>query len=348
MSNTNARIYYVFVGITLLFVLGIPLFVLGIPVRLEQNRECFSGNFTSEQRNQKPNIKNPENIREIAKKSIVFITLGSRLKGSGVIICQTTTALFILTSIHVIGIEPSPKVDLGDGKSPPPPGDPYFIYTYDRQKFEVTHDNYKQDLYEFSGATDLVILKLDNSNSLNDSDRVARLTNQVQKDMVVYVMGYLPCVSLLNDITDETIQFSEGKVLSVEFKPETSEQGLKGYDIKHSSNTVQGMSGSPMFDESGRVLGIHAATEKYNKKFDAENCHKMPEESDRDNFGDNWGISIKKFAQIQDSRLRYILRPQSILSKEKFFVDKLPLSGREKESPPCPPFIGVDETDCLE
>lgn len=301
------------------------------------------------QKKNQPEIKTPEQIRKMAKKSITSITRGEDLQGSGVIICQTNSALFILTSIHVIGIKPSPKIDLGDGQSKP--GDPYIITTYDGQKFEIRHNNYKQDVYEFPRNTDLVVLKVDFPNSLNYSDRVARLTNQVQEDMDIYVLGYLPCSNLLKDINDQPIQFSKGRLEIKLSKPQMSQQGLTGYDIKYSNNTIRGMSGSPVFDASGRILAIHAATKKDKKRFDSETCQKMPE-NPKDEFGDNWGVSIKKFDQIQNSHLRDVL---PTLSKE-LNIDKLPLpvisqESREQSpsrSSPCPPFIGVGETDCLE
>ncbi|MEM9272881.1 MAG: serine protease [Cyanobacteria bacterium P01_F01_bin.143] len=298
--------------------------------------------------NQDPERNTLEKLEKIVTKSIIEITRGGHLQGSGVIICQTNTALFMLTSIHVIGIKPSPKIDFGDGQSKP--GDPYIITTYEKQTFEIGHKNYKQNVYEFPGNTDLVVLKVDFPNSSNYSHKVARLTNWIQEDMDTYILGYLPCTNLLKE-NNKPIQFSQGKLEKKLSKPEISEPGLTGYDIKYSNNTIRGMSGSPIFDANGRVLGIHAATKKEKDIFDAENCQKMPENS-RNEFGNNWGISIKKFAQIQSSHLRTVLPTLS----NNLVIDSSPLENISQESrkpspsnsPLCPPFIEVGETDCLE
>ena len=94
LSRNNNQIYYILVGIIFMIFLG---FIFNILYYKNTDR-CLSGNSSSEKTNQKLEIKKPEQIKKMVEQSIVSITQSNDLQGSGVIICQTKSALFILTS----------------------------------------------------------------------------------------------------------------------------------------------------------------------------------------------------------------------------------------------------------
>lgn len=71
------------------------------------------------------------------------------------------------------------------------------------------------------------------------------------------------------------------------------------------------MSGSPVFDERGHLVAIHAKTEKPDKSYNTEACKALPLKPNPD-YGNNWGISVKTFLKFQESLpegLKSILPP---------------------------------------
>ncbi|MBO3460436.1 serine protease [Aetokthonos hydrillicola Thurmond2011] len=238
-------------------------------------------------------------IREKAEKETVFISRGAQgLVGSGVIIGQSDQTIYILTALHVIGIPPQ-MINDGDGKLQPE--DPYEVTTNDGEKLvDIGYDNYTTIVKPLPNNVDLAILELKFAGKTNSQDRVATLTSSVRENMPVYLFGYIPCSPSAKENQKRKNQFSDGKVFQVESKPQFDDSiGLGGYDLHYNNNTVQGMSGSPVFDELGRVIAIHAKTNKQ-KYYNFKDCQPLASKPNVD-YGDNLGISIKIFASLKSS-----------------------------------------------
>ena len=272
-------------------------------------------------------------IRKIAEKSTVFISIGGQVVGSGVLIGQNNNTLYVLTASHVIGIKPGRAED------------PYKITTHDGEQFKIGYENYEQTVKLMPNSTDLAILVLNLKIQLSNQGRVAKLASFVAPNMPIYIFGYLPCSPLVKGLKSQQNQLSKGNILKVESSPKfDSETQLRGYDIYYNNNTVQGMSGSPVFDTDGRVVAIHAKAEK-SKLYDSENCESLPSEP-RPDFGDNWGISIKTFANLK-SDLPSSLRSKLVINSSPSSSDTETQPFVPVPSPSCPPFIG-EGYECTE
>ncbi|MCC5634036.1 serine protease [Nostoc sphaeroides CHAB 2801] len=286
-------------------------------------------------------------IREKAEKVTVFISRGGQQLGSGVIIGQNGKTVYVLTASHVIGIRPG-KVDTGNGTLETE--NPYEVTTNNGQKFKVGYSNYKIIVNPFSNNIDLAILKLDTSSKNIYKDEVAKLTSSLKKNMPVYIFGYLPCSPSAKVNKGKQDQFSNGKIFPVTSSSQfDSSDKLGGYDVNYNNNTIQGMSGSPVFDAAGRVVAIHAKTDK-KKTYNSEVCLPLPSEPTPD-YGDNSGISIKTFANLKSDwpdGLQSILEIDSSPVEEVKPDEPTPSPNptqttRREEN--CPPFIQPGE-DC--
>lgn len=253
--------------------------------------------------NPKPAIANStgskERIKEIAKKTTVSITQANSVIGSGVIIGENNHIIYVLTARHVISIKPE-RMDMGNGTYQP--GTPYKVITNDGEEFEVGNENYDQIVKQLPNDIDLALLVLESRSQGKYKDRVAVLESSVSRNMKVYIFGYLPCSLSAKAGQDKQKQFSLGNITQVKSKPEfDNQQELGGYDIQYSNNTVKGMSGSPVFNADGYLVGIHTKeAERQRKKppYKSEECQPLPSEPTPD-YSANLGISIKRFLDLK-------------------------------------------------
>lgn len=277
----------------------------GLPPALPSNPK------NEESQHNLPSKLNSDKINKIAKTVTVSILNGDELSGSGVIIGQTNHHLYILTAHHVIGIRPG-KIEV-----------PYEVVTSDGQKFEIDYNNYPQIVHTISKDIDLAVLELKSTNRWLNQDRmVVELTDSVIEGMDVYLFGYLPCPPSKKEKTLENSQvghLSLGQTGGVKSLPKKSEYNYQIYDIDYNTNTVQGMSGSPVFDAAGRLIAIHTASDQH--KIDLEECS-LPSKPNPE-YGQNRGVSMK---HLIDNKSKLPSDLQSILK-----VSSLPVSGVKPE-----------------
>ncbi|NJN39560.1 MAG: trypsin-like peptidase domain-containing protein [Acaryochloridaceae cyanobacterium CSU_3_4] len=148
--------------------------------------------------------------------------------GSGVVIAKTGNTYYVLTAKHVVATADEYEIIASDGKR----------YTLD----------YRQ-VKSFPGI-DLAVVQFQS----NQNYAIARLGNsdQIKQGANVYVSGWpLPGTA----ITKSTHLVTEGKVAGLQ-KGES-----EGYELLYGNSTAPGMSGGPVFNTEGQVIGIHGRAE---------------------------------------------------------------------------------------
>jgi serine protease Do len=173
--------------------------------------------------------KTAREVAQIAVPTTVQINniVAPNLGGSGVIISKNGKTYTVLTASHVVE---NPNTD-------------YSIKTSKKKEHKVT--SVKSFRKEKTG-TDLAIVTFET----DEEYAVAPLTNSNEATIGsgVYISGY-PVTSV--GINERRYSFTSGIITT---------EGLsdsEGYTLRYDAVTDKGMSGGPVFDVSGRVIGIH-------------------------------------------------------------------------------------------
>jgi len=175
--------------------------------------------------------KTPQEIAQIAVPITVQINDNAGGGGSGVIIARSGHSYSVLTVNHVVQ-----RPDLT-----------YTISTDAGKTYPVVR---VQRLQGSENDPDLAIVTFDSP----EHYPVARLGNSTQAAIGsnVYVSGY-PAPGWQHVQRD--YEFSPGTITS------RLQSAPQGYTLRYNADTVSGMSGSPVFDAKGRVIGIHGEGE---------------------------------------------------------------------------------------
>jgi S1-C subfamily serine protease len=175
----------------------------------------------------------PVNVFKIANQTTVLID--GQNPGSGVIISRTGNTYYVLTAKHVVATK-----------------DEYTVVTPGGKKFPIDYTQVKQ-----LANLDLAIVQFTSSESFS----VAQLGNseQVSQGDSIFVSGWL---SMGDGPNNNSQQVTDGRVTGFRRGDAT------GYELAYSSPTGGGMSGGPVFDTRGQVIGIHglAATNQQGGK----------------------------------------------------------------------------------
>jgi len=175
--------------------------------------------------------KTAQQVAEIAAP--ITVQINSNLgDGSGVIIAKNGNIYTVLTVNHV----------LEDSTIK------YSVRTHQEKDYEVIDVINLQTTDE---EPDLAILKFESSQTYP----VATLGNSEQSVIgsQIYVFGYPATGGLFG--TDRAPELSPGLVTS---RPKNRPEG---YTLRYQAVTWSGMSGGPVFDTDGRVIGIHGQGE---------------------------------------------------------------------------------------
>ena len=162
----------------------------------------------------------PVEVNNIAQT--VTVRIDGDGVGSGVIFERKGETYFVLTNRHVVS---------RDGR--------YEIHTQDGGKYPVYYSK------ELPGL-DLAVLQFNS----NKSYPIANLGNsdQIREGMTVYVVGW---ADRLPGIDERSYQFTNGSIRSRLKNPD------EGYALVYNNEAIPGMSGGPVLDENGRLVGIN-------------------------------------------------------------------------------------------
>jgi S1-C subfamily serine protease len=222
-----------------------------------------------------PFLLNTQNVQALPSRSSVRLALNSaqvatiaeqisvridgQAPGSGILLARQGQTYFVLTAAHVVATP-----------------DEYDVITPDGQKYKVNYAQVKK-----LPGVDLAVVQFTSTRSY----QVAKLGNssQLQRGMPAFVAGW-PLGG--NAITNPTLIFQQGIVSA-----NSQITQADGYGLIYTNNTLPGMSGGPVLNSQGELVGIHGKgeTERQQKTQNAEVVVKV---------GYNLGVPINTFLRL--------------------------------------------------
>jgi len=196
-------------------------------------------------------------VNAIAQKITVLISQEEQQVASGVIIAREGDIYLVLTSQHVVQ---------NDGQ--------YEVMTPDNLNYPVNYSN----IIKLPGI-DLAVLQF--NSSTNYSVATLGNSNAAVVGSTAYISGWPKPGMALRDEAPIRL-FHSGQI--------SARQPLQdGYELIYTNPTRQGMSGGPVLNDNGQVIGIHGRTD-------------LPtQETDPKAWGVNLGIPVNSFTKLAPS-----------------------------------------------
>jgi tetratricopeptide (TPR) repeat protein len=177
-----------------------------------------------------PSIRLTLNATQVANiAEQISVRIDGQNPGSGILLSKQGQTYFVLTAAHVVATP-----------------DEYDVITPDGQKYKVNYAQVKKlpgvDLavVPFTSARNYQLAKIGNS-------------SQVQRGNPAFVAGW-PTGG--NAINNPTLLFQQG-IISANSQISQSD----GYSLIYTNNTLPGMSGGPVLNSQGEVIGVHGRGE---------------------------------------------------------------------------------------
>jgi serine protease Do len=170
-------------------------------------------------------------VNDIAREVTVLIR-GEQGHGSGVIIHKSGNTYYVLTADHVVRQK-----------------DNFKLVTADKQAYAIDYSKIKR-----LDGVDLAIVKFTSDKNYPLAKIGAAKTTEGQD---VFVSGWPSNGAVGNAAGGELVrQFTSGSISG--FLPKS----LSGYSMIYTNVTRSGMSGCPVLDTAGRLVGIHGMGDK--------------------------------------------------------------------------------------
>jgi tetratricopeptide (TPR) repeat protein len=193
-------------------------------------------------------------IRELARQ--VTVQIDGQAPGSGVIIARQGQTYYVLTAEHVVAT-----------------ADEYAVITPDGKKHPLDYKNVKK-----LPGLDLAVLTFTSPQSY----RVVEMgdSSTLKESTPIFISGF----PLLGRDTNQTgYRFTIGNLLA-----QANQPLARGYGLAYMNKTFVGMSGGPILNQQGQLIGIHGAS-----KTDRPETQGLDEKGDKP--GLNLGIPINVF-----------------------------------------------------
>ena len=177
-----------------------------------------------------------EEVNNIAREVTVLIKSDGG-HGSGVIVARDSETYYVLTAHHVVSTK-----------------DNYKIITNDKQAHQLDYSKVKP-----LPGVDLAIVEFSSKKEYNP----AKLANSqtIGEGKPVFVSGWPRLTAVGKAAGGQLVrQFTDGRVSGFLSQP------LEGYQMIYTNTTLAGMSGGPVLDAGGRVVGIHGLGDKEDPK----------------------------------------------------------------------------------
>ena len=198
---------------------------------------------------------NANQVNKIAKATTVLVQ--GQNPGSGVIIDKKSDTYYVLTAKHVVETE-----------------DEYEVVTPDGQNYPLQNPRIER----FSDL-DLALVAFDSDRSYKTASLGLKPT--VQEGDRIYVAGW----PIAGKAIPHIYQMTSGEISGI------SPRSLSGgYQIVYTNVTRQGMSGGPIFNQKGQVVGIHGQAE-------GREIYLPDQDSTRVKAGFNLGIPIHQYVK---------------------------------------------------
>ena len=197
----------------------------------------------------------PTDVYRLAKQSTILID-GLR-PGSGVIIGKQGNSYFVLTAEHVVATE-----------------DEYEVVTPDGSRYRLDYGTVKK-----LPNVDLAVVSFRSNNSYPQA-KLGNSDNVTEGDEV-FIAGWPAPGKALPHV----YQITSGEISGISPRPVA-----RGYRLIYTNVTRAGMSGGPIFNESGKVIGIHGLAE--GREVYQSGYEKYPIKT-----GFNLGIPINTFSR---------------------------------------------------
>jgi serine protease Do len=170
-------------------------------------------------------------VNDIAREVTVLIK-GEQGHGSGVIIQRNGNTYYVLTAEHVVRRR-----------------DNFKLVTADKQAYEIDYAKIKR-----LDGVDLAVVKFTSDKNYP----VAKIgTAKASEGQDVFVSGWPSNGAVGNEAGGGLVrQFTSGSISG--FLPKS----LSGYSMIYTNVTRSGMSGCPVLDTAGRLVGIHGLGDK--------------------------------------------------------------------------------------